>query len=200
VGLMKKILGAILLTLLSTGTSFAVPVLLSQTQILMVNGQDMSFDFLGLPTPEGTGGTITIAPGAATLGGTPGLDLSGAFPLEDENFEVTFDGASQGFFSCGGPSNNGSTAIAGAVDNSFNFNDCAFTLPFAISGPFLTSLLADSALTIGVLFGDDVSTFGDGDEVTVTLSYNAVPEPGTLALLGGGLAALGFSRRRKGSV
>jgi hypothetical protein len=177
----------------------AAPIVQSQTQILTVNGQDMNFLFNALPAGDGSGGTITIASGASTLGGIAGLDLSGAFPLEDENFEVTFDGGAQGSFSCGGPSNNGSTAISGAADNSFNFNNCVFSLQFLLSGANLASLLGDSSLTIGVLFGDDVSTFGDGDEVIVTVSYNSVPEPGTFALLGLGLGLAGFgaSRRRK---
>ena len=177
---------------------FSLPAnaaLITQTQTLVVNGQDMTFNFNSLLADDGSGGTITIASGASSS--TEGIDLSGAFPAEDENFQALFDGSSQGFYSCGGPSNNGSTAIAGAVDNSFNFNDCVFSLSFSLGGAAFSALLADNSLAVDVFFGDDVSHFGHGDQLDVTVEYNAVPEPITLALMSLGLFGLGFNRLKR---
>lgn len=185
-----------LVALALTGVASAAgAATVSQTQTLTDGGQDFTFLFTGL-APNVGGGTVTISP---TAGGTLGLDLSGAFPDEDENFSVAFDGTDQGSFSCGGPSNNMSTAIPGATDNSGAFNDCAFTLSFDIAAAALTGFLADGLFSVGLNFGDDVSTFGDNDEITVSLSYevSAVPLPAAAPLLLAALGGLGVAAKRR---
>ena len=174
--------------------------LITQTQVLDEAGKDMLFNFTGLTSPATSDGLITIMPlqGAGTLG----LDLSGSFQNESENFEVTTDGITQGFYSCNGPSNVGATPIPGATDNSENFNDCEFTLEININMMDLNTYIADTVLSIGVLFGDDVSFVSDQDIVQVSLAFNTDPvnnvsAPAIGALSGLALVAFAAVRRKR---
>ncbi len=199
----KILSGAVFASFIVVSAASATTV--TQTQILDSTGEDMTFVFGPLPSNNGAGGTLTIASGGSS--GIEGIDLSGGFANENENFEVVFEGASLGFFSCGGPSGNGSTPIPGATDNSFNFNNCVFSLELTLSAAELTAALADGSITVGVLFGDEINfagdgvdPFGDDDEVVVTLAYEAVPLPAALPLFAtalGGLGFVGWRRKRK---
>ncbi|ABD54050.1 VPLPA-CTERM sorting domain-containing protein [Jannaschia sp. CCS1] len=193
----KTLSAACVATLLGTVAAHAAPVTLTQSGTLTSNGQDFIFDFLALPTVVSSA-SVTIA--SSISGGTEGLDLSGSFSRENEFFSLTFDGAAGGSFSCGGPSSNGSTAIPGATDNSRAFNDCVFSLDVVLTD---LSVFADGAFSLGVNFGNDVSTFNQNDQFTATLTYDnvaAVPLPASVGFMLLGLAGLGTvaARRRRG--
>ncbi len=66
----------------------------------------------------------------------------------------------------------------------------------------LFSFLGTSSFTLPAAVntsGDNFTVFADWTEATPTVGNN-VPEPGSLALLGLGMAALGWSRRRHAAV
>ena len=67
----------------------ASATLITQTQILVSDGQNFIFDFNGLGLSDGTDGVLTIASGTATNPNFNGLDLDNANEFFDVIFETT---------------------------------------------------------------------------------------------------------------
>jgi len=94
------------------------------------------------------------------------------------------------------------TGIATPNSFSFNWNGGAAELSLTNVAAtayhqYMFTLLATSATTdLRFTFGNDPS-FWDFDNVSVNLARSAVPEPGTLALLGLGAALAGLRRRNR---
>ena len=178
---LRKIFGqavtAVLGMLAVTGTVQAT-VLLTDSAVQTVTGQDFTFTFSPVERSDGSDGLFTIhARGdySATYGTNEWITWS----LEG----LVSDSA--------GP------YLGSPVIQTYNGNDLEWAETYTISGSVLRSITNDSVVTISADLGSYVDMgLSANPFVEVELAYTPVPEPATLTLLALGSSAW-LIRRRK---
>lgn len=190
---MKKIILASLLLALGivATTANSALVTLNDTQTQTVSSQDFNFNFSGLASSDGTGGTFVLhAQGDydGLVTETLGWDIDG---LLSESAVGGFVGGAGGV---GGPFD--------FVNVFQSLGNIEFQRTYAISAAVLDAILADGMLNIFVNLADDVGLFQPPNFVEVTLSYNSgvseVPVPAALFMFAPALLGfLGLRRRTK---
>jgi len=154
----------------------------SSFQIINNSGASVDIALAVSGTSFASPTTIFSASGGGTFETAAGSDITLAFYADAANSQ----GADTPTDAPGTQLFTGSHAAAGLTD-TFSIN--SGTLPLSETGPFSMTLLADGTLTNG---GSLV-----GRTQALVTDVTPVNEPGTLALLGGSLAAFGLWRSRR---
>lgn len=179
--------------LVVAGQTQAGLITLNELQDQTVAGQNFTFVFNPAGLSDGTDGTFT-------LHARGDYGDSNASARDDENLDWSIEGIA-GAGPVGSFNANGSGGVGGPFDSVIlhsTSRDYEFTRTYTISGADLLAITADNAVTISVDLGGSVGTLELPRFVEVTLEYNMVPEPSSIALLGmGGLSLVGHGWRRK---
>ena len=152
-----------------------------------------SLDLLGLKRDPLSDGTFTISARKADLfqvgGGNNPLERFG-FGLDYLNFGTLFDGSTADETAI-------NPSLGAAVDQSIADSvgsDTAIDLTFTLAQNILAGIVGDGQISALFNFQGDVNSIRD---LSVSVTYAAVPLPLGGALMLGGLAVFGASRRCK---
>lgn len=169
----------------AVAASSAQALTVSSTQPQTQTGGVYNFTFNGLNTSAIGGGSITF---------TARGDYTFSFSGPSNPIEVLTGTAESLNFGVMGADNADTTT-------SFSFDDTLWSKTFLLTNAEILGLVADGVLSVTASLDQNVNLFSPttaflGVDFTYTPG-NAIPEPGSLLLLGGALAALGAARRKQ---